>query len=146
MTEATELKPCPLCQSVNVRLMIGLSEIVDGEVHCSDCGCSSGNHPTGLAATQRWNTRALPQAGASLTAAQNAGPVLLEAGCIADKTLAAIGEALDHELRDVELEAALHAVGIGVYGPDATKFETMFAAAMKCRATIAQAQEPSNER
>ena len=51
-----------------------------------------------------------------------------------DRALAVLGEALDHLLQDVELEDALTAVGISVYGPDATKFEKMFAAAMKCRA------------
>lgn len=51
-----------------------------------------------------------------------------------DRALAVLGEALDHLLEDVELEDALIAVGISVYGPDATKFEKMFAAAMKCRA------------
>lgn len=53
-----------------------------------------------------------------------------------DKSLSAIGEVLDHELRDVELEDALKAVGIYTYGPDAERFEQMFAAAMKCRAAL----------
>ena len=58
-----------------------------------------------------------------------------------DRHLADLGEALDHLLQDVELEDALTAVGIGVYGPDATKFEKMFAAAMKCRERFAALKE-----
>ena len=36
-------------------------------------------------------------------------------------------------LTDVELEAACHAVGIFLYGPDAERFEKMFDAAMTAR-------------
>lgn len=42
------------------------------------------------------------------------------------------------KLLDVELEAALVSVGIGQYGPDAEQFETMFEAAMQCRAALAK--------
>jgi len=50
-----------------------------------------------------------------------------------DDLLAQIGEAGSHDLNDVELEAALAAVGIFSYGPDAERFEVMFQAAMKAR-------------
>ena len=39
-------------------------------------------------------------------------------------------------LTDVELEAACHAVGIFVYGPDAERFEKMFDAAMTARTAL----------
>ena len=42
------------------------------------------------------------------------------------------------KLTDVELEAALTEVGIFVYGPDAERFEKMFAAAMKCRFLLSE--------
>jgi len=49
--------PCPHCGSFNVKLFIGLSEIHDGEVHCENCGATSGNHPTGAEALTAWNAR-----------------------------------------------------------------------------------------
>jgi len=49
--------PCPHCGSFNVKLFISLSEIHDGEVHCENCGATSGNHPTGAEALTAWNAR-----------------------------------------------------------------------------------------
>ena len=58
------------------------------------------------------------------------------------RLLARIGAMEDAELRDIELEEALKSVGIYAYGPDAERFETMFAAAMRARQALNQ--EPTN--
>jgi len=55
-TPAVRLLPCPFCGSDTVKLHIGLSEFVDGEVRC-DCGATSGNHPDAETAIAAWNLR-----------------------------------------------------------------------------------------
>jgi len=53
----TDPAPCPFCSSANIKLFIGLSEIHDGEVHCENCGATSGNHPTEAEALAAWSAR-----------------------------------------------------------------------------------------
>jgi hypothetical protein len=76
MTEATELKPCPFCYHSLISK--------GGLARCETTGCWMSESMNAIPVdsplmVDRWNTRAFTQAGASLTAAQNAGPVMLKA-------------------------------------------------------------------
>ena len=55
-----DLLPCPFCGGEAIRVDVGLSEFVDGEVTCEDCGGNVGNYPTKADAIAAWNRRALP--------------------------------------------------------------------------------------
>jgi hypothetical protein len=85
MTEATELKPCPFCggqghvEFSRFELHQGYHVVCFGRKDCPlYCSKPYRAFDTEAEARDAWNTRALTQAGASLTAAQKAGPVMVE--------------------------------------------------------------------
>ena len=120
MTEATELKPCE-CGNDEVYMDRHTGGGKWFFAECGKCWHSSATFATEAEARDAWNTRAITQAGASLTAAQKAGPVLLEAA-----------------YREGWRDGMLSEIHNSTDDEDWAGSDTLVA--------IAQAQEPSNER